>query len=314
MTDRKRHISNSEIGTFKRCRRKWYLSSYRKLRRIQVKTTGPLQLGSAVHEALAAYYSVNPTDPVEALKAYYDRAQAALPENLHPDELKKFASERDLAFAMIEGYMQWLEESGIDDGITVLDSEVEMAADIDGLPVQLIGKFDTRIRRESDGALFSMDHKTCGSFGSVTELLDINEQYLTYQLLEKLTQPAGQQVVGGVANMLRKVKRTASAKPPFYGRETVYHSDDELRLFYTRLFSTLSEMLHVELVLDAGHNPDTIVPPSPDGDCSWKCEFRAVCPMMNDPNSAAEMVLSTAFREHDPYARYNEVTSEPEAQ
>lgn len=183
-----------------------------------------------------------------------------------------------------------------------------MSADMPDLPVTIIGKFDTRIQRGSDGALMSMDHKTCASFDSVTETLDIAEQYQMYQLLEKMTQPPGQQVVGGFVNMLRKVKRTASAKPPFYGREAVYHSDDMLRLFYVRLHGTLTEMVRIEERLDAGEDPNLLVPPSPDGDCKWKCEHRALCPMMNDPHSAAELVIASAYTVHDPYERYTDVT------
>lgn len=302
---RVRHVSNSEIQTWKRCRRKWYLGNYRKLQRIQKKWSGPLSLGTNVHEALAGYYSDAELNPLEVIRELYrgqiEEAQSA---DVHPDEVKNIQKEFDLALAMIEGYLEWLEDSGVDDGLHVLASEVEMAAKIDSLPVILIGKFDLRVRRESDGALYAMDHKTCGSFNSMTELLDLNEQLLTYELLERLTQPEGQRVVGGMLNMLRKVKRTASAKPPFYMRESVHHNDDELRAFYSRLYGTLKEMVTAEENLDAGGDPNLIVPPTPDSDCSWKCEFRAVCPMMNDPKSHAEALLQTAYKVSDPYARY----------
>jgi hypothetical protein len=87
----------------------------------------------------------------------------------------------------------------------------------------------------------------------------------------------------------------------------VHHNDDELRTFYVRLHATLTEMVQAEEMLNDGMDPDMLVPPSPDGDCSWKCEFRAVCPMMNDPRSHAELVLQSAYVQKDPYERYNEV-------
>ena len=50
-------ISNSEIQTFKDCRRKWWLSYYRRLKPKSANMTGALALGSRIHEALDMYYS-----------------------------------------------------------------------------------------------------------------------------------------------------------------------------------------------------------------------------------------------------------------
>ena len=50
-------ISNSEIQTFKDCRRKWWLSYYRRLRPRTESKTGALALGSRIHQALDDYYS-----------------------------------------------------------------------------------------------------------------------------------------------------------------------------------------------------------------------------------------------------------------
>ena len=49
-------ISNSEIQTFKDCRRRWWLSYYRRLQPKTQQMTGALALGSRVHEALDMYY------------------------------------------------------------------------------------------------------------------------------------------------------------------------------------------------------------------------------------------------------------------
>lgn len=300
MTATTHHISNSEVQCWKQCKRKWWLSYYRKLRPVKEKFTGALQLGTNVHEALAAYYAIEPKEPLQVLRDIYDTAIDTAPEEVIGDLTK----EKDLAFAMVEGYLEWLQETGVDDGLEIVDSEVALEAPLEGIPVTLIGKLDTRIHRQSDGALFSMDHKTCASFDSVVKLLDINEQPLTYQLLEKLAQPEVE-VSGGMLNMLRKVKRTATAKPPFYMRETVHHNDDELRSFYRMLRATLIEMLRAESALDAGTDHLDIVPPTPSDSCSWKCEFRAVCPMFNDPKSYAEGVIESAYKVHNPYQRYN---------
>lgn len=306
--DRTHHVSNSEIQTWKLCKRKWYLAHYLRLRPRCRPVTGALHLGSAVHEALAAYYAPEPEDPTAVLRRIYHQ-RLDDPENA--PAVGDISKEFDLALAMVEGYLQWLEESGADDGLTVVGAEVEMAAPIEGLPVTLIGKLDTRVRRESDGALYSMDHKTAGSFDSVTKLLDINEQPLTYQLLERLTAPTEQQTVGGMVNILRKVKRTARAVPPFYRREVVHHNDDELRAFYIQLSGTLADMLYAEGRLDAGESHHAVVAPSPGDHCSWRCEFRAVCPALNDPRSYGDQLLATAYERHNPYERYESEQERP---
>jgi len=301
------HVSNSEIQTFKRCRRKWYLGNYRKLRKAEEKQTGALKLGTKIHEALASYYSPVPRDPIEVIREEYDNARNACnPEDsITMEELNK---EADLALRMIEGYVEWVQETGVDDDFDVISVEEELAADFVELPVTIIGKLDTRIRRKSDGRLLSMDHKTCASFDGLTRTLEINEQPLMYQLLERMTQPEDQYVVGGVYNMLRKVKRTANAKPPFYLRETIHHNDIELRNFWSRLYGTLSSMIEVTKKLDEGMDHRIVAYPSPNSNCSWDCEFRAVCPMFDD-GSRVEGVLESVYKVHNPYERYtSEVT------
>jgi len=300
-------VSNSEIQCFKRCRRKWWLAYYRKLRPAEERATGALKLGTNVHAALEAYYSPAPSDPVQVIRDIYNASRdAADPENSYlVENLNKEAS---LALAMIEGYVDWLQDTGVDDDFEVVSVEEELAVDFEVLPVTLIGKLDTRIRRKSDGRLLSMDHKTCASFDSITKVLEINEQPMMYQLLERMTQPEDQYVVGGVYNMLRKVKRTANAKPPFYMRETIHHNDTELRSFWKRLYGTLSQMIDAEKRLNDGEEHYSVAYPTPNGNCAWDCEFRSVCPLFDD-GSHAEGLIESAYKVHNPYERYNsEVT------
>lgn len=296
------HVSNSEIQTFKRCRRKWWLAYHRKLRKVEERETGALKLGTRVHEALAAYYAPEPRDPIEVIREQYQIARDAVdPENvIVMEELNKEAA---LALVMIEGYVEWVQDTGVDDDFDVISVEEELRSDFEGLPVTIIGKLDTRIRRKSDGRLLSMDHKTCASFDGLTRTLEINEQPLMYQLLEQMTKPKEEHVTGGIYNMLRKVKRTANAKPPFYMRETIHHNDIELKNFWYRLYGTLSNMIMVEDQLNSGVDHRIAAYPSPNNNCAWDCEFRTVCPMFDD-GSHAEGVLETAFKVHNPYERY----------
>ena len=300
------HVSNSEIQTFKRCRRKWWLTYYRKLRKVEDKNTGALLLGTRVHEALAAHYSPEPRNPIEVIRNEYEIVRNLIdPESFELEALNKEAA---LALAMIEGYVQWIEETGIDDDLDVISVEEELAVPLEGVPVTIIGKLDTRIRRKSDDRLLSMDHKTCASFEGLTRTLELNEQPLMYQLLEKMTQSEGNHVIGGMYNMLRKVKRTANAKPPFYMRETIHHNDTELRNFYKRLIGTLRTMVEVEDRLNNGEEHFVVAYPTPNSNCAWDCDFRAVCPMFDD-GSHAEGLIEAAYKVHNPYERYETETT-----
>jgi len=50
-------LSNSEIQTFKDCRRRWWFTYYRRLQPKEKQRTGALALGSRIHEALDQHYS-----------------------------------------------------------------------------------------------------------------------------------------------------------------------------------------------------------------------------------------------------------------
>lgn len=303
-TDARYRVSNSEIQTFKQCKRRWWLAYYQRLRPVTEKRSGPLVLGTNVHAALEAYYSPHPIDPVQVIHDLYAEQRQAAVDAEDYDALVIINKDAALALAMIEGYLDWVKETGADDDIEVLSVEEEIAVDLEAVPVTLIGKLDTRVRRHSDGALLSMDHKTCASINGLTKTFELAEQPLMYNLLERLHSPEEERVVGGLYNMLRKVKRTATAKPPFYSREYVHHNDEQLRNFWTRIHGELMDIVRTHEALAAGLNPHQVVYPTPHNDCSWKCEFRAVCPLFDDGSNAAG-VLKSAYKTHNPYERYN---------
>ena len=302
-----KRVSNSEIQCFKRCRRKWWLSYYRRLEPIEKSPTGALKLGNRIHDSLEAYYSPEVIDPVDVLRKGYEEAIDAVPEEKYY-QIEELNKEASLALAMIEGYVEWVAETGIDDDYEIIAVEDELSYDLDYIPVTIMGKLDTRIRRRSDGKLLSMDHKTCASFETVTRALELNEQPMMYQMLERLSQPDGEHVVGGVYNMLRKVKRTGSAKPPFYLREQIYHNDEELRSYWKKLVGILTTMYDVVQRLDEGQDHHTVVYPTPQSTCAWDCEFRAVCPLFDD-GSRAEAMVDSLYQVHNPYDRYQKETT-----
>lgn len=308
-----RHVTNSELQTFKSCRRHWYLGYHLALTPVVERQVGPLRLGSRVHEALAVHYAGG--DCLAAHDAFALRDRGLLAEDLLEDELKQFESEVVLGRRMLEGYVDWLAETGADHGLEVVAVETKVSAPLDGdalhdglgRPVHLLGKLDLRVRREMDGAVLFLDHKTAQSLGDVLKTAVINEQFLTYQLLERLdlvAHPTGAPPsTGSLINVLRKVKRTASAKPPFYHREEVSHNDVELRNFWHRVHATVADILRAEADLAAGVDHRRACYPRPSRDCTWLCPFFSVCHMLDD-GSDAERFLSDRFRVYDPLDRY----------
>lgn len=315
-----RLISNSEFQTFKHCRRRWWLAYYRGLQLKDKPLTGPAPLGTRIHEALEHYYvppTETPADPLETLEASITRDKrlvlvqyADLPERA-AEELDKFNKDAEYARAMVEGYMDWLSETGADQGLEVIQSEKTLSTDLTNIPgsdtpVRIRGKVDAELRREADNSTLFMDHKTVGDFTRPAMKLRLDEQTKTYQLLEEDNRSEDSPGVdGALYNMIRRVKRTQSAKPPFYQRLEIHRGPHEIDTFRSRLIGTSADILLVETLLKDGHDHHQVVYPSPGDRCHWGCDFKHVCPMFDD-NSRAEDFISSYYVSVNPMDRYND--------
>lgn len=449
-------VSNSELTTWTDCHRKWYLAFYLKmgLKRTERPLTGALAFGTRIHAALDRMYT-NKENPIEVIEELFSRDtyELVIRETTrgYPDEetRKELQKERELAHAMLEGFVEWLEETGIDEGMQVVGAEVvvEVASGIPG--VRLRGKLDQRIYREIDGARLFRDWKTVGNLTDGPMLLPLNEQFKFYQMLERLdalekyhkeiTRPEvaelqsgtlsasqsessvmdvspvqhtcgrpdcssqrsrrdeqyvresssntselsseaprcgcarnsedtrtseeaqrgrtatgsddvqentridregrtnaettnkttegsvrtsggsgtgsltfgyrnGQRLEpeltqGAIITYLKKVKRTSTATPPFYDQVEVRHNRAALESMWFRTHKRLQEILEARKELDAGGDHRYWVYPRPSHDCKWKCQFFAICPMMDD-GSDWEGVLNEYYERVDPYERY----------
>lgn len=263
--------------------------------------TGALALGSRIHSALDSYYSSG----VPLLQAHSDlvKRDRELLENDWRDT-SSLDSEAELGRIMLEGYLQWVEDEGIDAELEMISTEETIIAPLFDGEVELQGKLDMRVRRKIDGVRMFRDFKTVG--GSLTDfatLAPMNEQILTYMLLESTKTDEKERSEGGIFTMLKKVKRTASARPPFYDQIEVRHNVFTLRSFWNRLHGVVSDIMRVRKALDDGENHAYVAYPSPTRDCKWKCQFFSICTMFDD-GSSAEQALSEMFEETDPYAYY----------
>jgi len=310
-------VSNSQIKTFKRCRRKYWLAYVRQLRKKRLEFTGARQLGTRVHAALQCYYekvllqeSASLTDAIVCLEQIRDDELAATPEDFD-DTRKEITKEHDMAVAMIEGYFQWLEEEGSDIGLTVLGVEehIECEGPVPG--VKLIGKLDLRGMLASaalaaaEPAEGFVDFKTVGSLDEPLKTLNMDEQFRMYALIRRVN--GGEPIRLQRYRMLKKSKRTSRAKPPFFADYDVYVSDAELRQFWRRLHHEINDMLEFETrCMSAGVDITTVAYPTPAPDCTWSCDFFTVCPLFDDPHSDPEHLLLQGFEECDPHQHHRE--------
>jgi len=297
-----RLITQSELSSFTRCKRKWYLSYYRHLRKRRYEGSAPLDIGTLVHAGLEAWY--RPTDQRHPLDAIRDTTQGMLDK--FPDAAAEILKHAELAGVMIEGYMQWLEDEGADADLDVYAAEKRVEVPVGSF--RLLGKLDAAAVRKSDGLRLQLEHKTVGNLSDLPKVAQVNFQYLTYDLLAHLKAledgDSSVRTDGVLLNMLRKVKRT-NAKPPFYGRHPVRHNLEELRNHWRHVISIAEEAERARARLDGGETHHAVVPPRPSRDCSWDCPFYAVCgPGHLDDGSDSEGMLNALYEEHDPLERY----------
>jgi RecB family exonuclease len=294
-------ISNSEIQTFKDCRRRWWLSYYRRLQPKTQNMTGALALGSRIHEALDMYYSKE-IPLLEAHAQLVEIDKQKLIESYR--DTYDLESEAELGRIMLDGYLQWVQEEGIDAELEMISTEEIIEMPLMDNSVILQGKIDMRVRRKADGVRMFRDFKTVGgSFTDFGAMAHMNEQILTYMMLETAQNKEGERSEGGIFTMLKKVKRSANAKPPFYEQIEVRHNVFALRSFWQRIHGTLTDMMNARKYLDEGGDHRFIAYPHPTRDCKWKCSFFSICPMFDD-GSAAEAAIEDAYEISNPYAYY----------
>lgn len=267
--------------------------------------SGPLALGSRIHGALEQYYE-NGTDLLEAYAELMEKDRVvAIAEWL---DLEKLESEGEMGRVMLEGYLEWVAEEGIDSDYDVISNEetLTMPIPIPGEAVELQGKLDMRVRRKSDGTRLIRDFKTVGqSFEQFASTLHLNEQVLTYMLLEAYHNTETDRSDGAIFTLLKKNKRTARATPPFYDQIEILHNEFTLRSFWKRLYTVVSDLIEAKNSLDQGADHRGIAYPRPSNDCRWKCQFFSICGMFDD-GSDVEDAIKDLYEVGNPNSRYEE--------
>lgn len=296
-------LSHSEIQTFRSCRRRWYITYYLELAQDykSAPPTGNAPLGTRIHTAIEAMYA-HKADPVSVLKQDYAEVIADRPD--FEEDLQK---ERDLGVLMLEGFLDWAAETGLDAGYEIISAEHEERASIitaDGQEVILRGKLDQLVRREFDDVLLCRDIKTVATLEK-PDMLVLGTQLRHYALLQALNaKGTTQRVEGGIFVMLRRVKRGVSAKPPFYSMVEVHLNRHDLNSYYLHAREVATEILRARARLDAGEDNRAVTYASPSGFCNWGCDYKLQCPLFDDGSRVSD-ALNAAFIQVDPYARYD---------
>lgn len=313
------NISNSEIQTYKKCRRRWYLGTYLGLAPKKALMLGPLPLGTRIHNALEAYYKdadVDLMDEYNRLVRIDNRRFLATPEAAFPENVDKFNDEAELGRIMVEGYQEWVEENNIDASIEVVGVEEILRHHFVSVDprVYLIGKTDLKVMWAFDKTIRLFDHKSAApsGFGDYEKYAYFSEQLMHYTLLEQLEGDPDLKVVGGTYNVLKKVKRSARAKPPFFMRIDVRFNKATMESFGIRLKGAVRDIMRTRDELDDGadHREVAYATQKMDWNCGT-CPFFNVCNMLDD-GSDAEGMLKEYFTQVDPNERYNEDRPEGE--
>jgi hypothetical protein len=258
-----------------------------------------------VHAALEQYYKgVGPLLDTYELLMTEDKMLAAS----MGQDLTTLEQEGELGYLMLEGYLEWVAEEGIDSIYKVIGVEEILATPMLGGRVHLIGKVDLRVQDLRDGSHLVRDHKTTASLDDFPSWAHMNPQLMTYQTLDYVNRKGpdeDQRLAGGVFSLLKKVKRGVRAKPPFYRVHEVRHNVWTLRSFWTRTQGTLRDMVWVRDQLDAGADHREVAPPTPTRDCRWWCPFFQVCPLFDD-GSDVDALLNDLYVKGNPYDYYSD--------
>jgi RecB family exonuclease len=295
-------VSNSEIQTFLRCRRKWWLSYVEgwRPRPSPAMFLGPLAIGSRVHKALELHYKEE-ADLMATHAALLDKDRRLLIDDGFATE--KLDSEGELARIMLEGYLEWVSGEGLDADLLIIGVEEILKYPVLPGKVTLIGKIDLRIHRLRDDTRAVLDFKTSANFEDFTATAHMAPQLLTYMTLDHTSGDEATRVDGGMYRLLKKVKRGPRATPPFYRELTIRHNVFTLRSFWRRLTGMLTEMFNTRQALEAGEPHQFWAYPTPNRTCSWDCQFLRICPMFDD-GSGVDDALNDEYVRADPYDYY----------
>lgn len=294
-------FSTSEEVAFKRCTLAHhfeYVLGYR-----PVMTNRRLSIGIGVHLGLEAYYKgATEAERAEVMSKWADdrwtELEAAGVQD-DADQRMRFILDRDLASDMVERYIGWVLDEGLDDGWQTEEVELLRYVEIPGAPCVLPVKVDLLQRHTQTGALRILDFKTRDKFSRDTGGYFLSEQNGNYSL--GIFSAYGQRPIAMVYRELRKMSPTINprSKPPYFREIEVPLTTKELQRRIDEYIATAKQRF----------DPERTIPVANPFSCcgSWAADYAPPCVKVHaglTPKEALEE--SKGYEMTDPYQRYDE--------
>lgn len=294
-------ITHSDIKNFLECRRKWFYDYVLDFRAPE-KLTGPLALGTRVHEALEAYYSGATTDPVAWInqKGKDDLAALEVNNDAKPWDLDQMYKDMIIGRNAIISYMEWLTETNADANYRVVSTEEKVEVPIlDGRAI-LRGKVDVLQEDVASGLYCVNDFKTYARDDGLREQFERSYQHWCYILAMAHNYP-DRNVECARYTIIRKVKKIPAVPPnsPLVQQFTVPATRRSLQTKKAQIERIAFEMLALRDKTDPA-----VFYPSPGKHCMW-CDYRLPCGLADEvPESAVALLSSDKYTQGTRYARY----------
>ena len=183
------HISNSQIGTYQSCSLKYY---YHYVEKRKSESLGiALFFGSAIHSALALYYSSIKNGKTENLDHMIESFVHCLELDIEnagaPVAYPKSMPDKEAAIHTGKGLLEVFYESVDLSGYEVVGVEMPLSAPLytdegESTDFQLVGIIDLLLRKQNEGGYLIVDNKTAAKSMSQSSA-DEDTQMTAYSYL-----------------------------------------------------------------------------------------------------------------------------------
>ena len=263
-------------------------------------TNHRLSIGIGAHAGLEAHYRY-PDNP-EAVQDTIDRwaddwwKQIEAAGQADDDETRvRWVMGRGLVQTMVTGYVQWVQDEGLDDGWDTVAVEQALQVHIPGAKTLLPTKLDLLQQNQNTGQLRIVDHKTCSRLTTNTTRYQLSEQNGNYQLA--VYAHYGKRPHGLVYRELRKIVPSARTKPPYF-------QEVHVRLLAEEMERRAEQYVTASRIRINQHRPLYANP----SDCcgSWRNDWQTACLRWHQGQDPLTAIQAGGYTKTDPYRRYKE--------
>lgn len=279
-----RNISNSEVSSWLRCRRKYY---YEYMLDLEPKVlSAPIGRGTLIHAMLEQYY-LNKMDG-ESEDTCRDAAQRVINAEILDEnaDVTMLGKTRDL----IMGYFdEWLEH---DERYEIIGVETQFSIPVPEDSFNIVGTVDLFLKDKEDGRYIGVDHKSSYNFWTEAQA-QVNAQFPKYMygLMER-----GFDVKAFVINQIRT--RELKSGNELYRRMTVKPSESRLKAVMQQHLTAGREIM----AFRADPDKDKAIPVYDKFVCA-NCPFFDLCDSDTE-GAPLQYVIQNGYQLHKNYG-YN---------